>query len=220
MRRLYPNEIASEVADRLGRSLSSVYQRAKTLGLCKSEAFNKSDKSKRITRGKQSIEMQVNQFKPGQKPHNKGRKWGEFMSPEGQKASMRTQFRKGNMSGAAQRKYRPVGSLRICADGYLERKVTDDHPVPARRWVAEHRLVWEAANGPIPEGRICVFKPGMATTDPDQITAEKVECITRRENMLRNSYVTRYPKEVADVIRLRGAVNRQINKRKKASGND
>ena len=37
-----------------------------------------------------------------------------------------------------------IGSLRICNDGILQRKITDDPALyPSRRWVAVHRLVWE-----------------------------------------------------------------------------
>jgi hypothetical protein len=53
----------------------------------------------------------------------------------------RAQFKKGCMSGAAQHNYVPTGLERLSKDGYLERKVTDDHPVPARRWVGVHRPV-------------------------------------------------------------------------------
>jgi hypothetical protein len=48
------------------------------------------------------------------------------------------------------------------------------------------------------------------------ITLGRLELISRAENMRRNSYHTRYPKEVAQLIQLRGALNRQINKRLKA----
>lgn len=86
-----------------------------------------------------------------------------------------TSFKKGNMSGTAQRNYVPIGTTRITRDGYLERKVTDDHPVPARRWVAEHRLVWEATNGPIPEGHVVVFLDG----DKKNIEPENLRCVPR-----------------------------------------
>jgi len=48
-----------------------------------------------------------------------------------------------------------------------------------------------------------------------EITLDRVECISLAENMRRNSYLTRYPKEVADLIRLRGALNRKINTRER-----
>ncbi|WP_313606272.1 hypothetical protein [Comamonas jiangduensis] len=50
-----------------------------------------------------------------------------------------TQFRKGRTPEVS-RNYLPIGSLRLIKDRWLERKVTDDHPVPAHRGVAEHRL--------------------------------------------------------------------------------
>src|SRR5690606_22166938 len=97
-------------------------------------------------------------FKPGQTPWNKGKPF----NPGGR--SVETRFKKGQMSGAAQHNYVPIGSLRITRDGQLERKVTDDPSIyPARRWVPVARLVWEAAHGPIPPKHVVRFLPGMAT---------------------------------------------------------
>lgn len=107
-----------------------------------------------------------------------------------------------------------VGTLRI-AEGQLQKKVNDGFPY-MRRWVAVQRLVWEAANGPIPPGHIVVFKDGRIRTEEAQITLGVLELISRGENMRRNSVHTRYPKEVALLVQLRGAINRQINKRAKA----
>jgi hypothetical protein len=52
----------------------------------------------------------------------------------------------------------------------------------------------------------------MRTTVLEDITADKVECISRSENMRRNSY-HRYGQEIARLVQLRGALTRQINKR-------
>lgn len=54
----------------------------------------------------------------------------------------------------------------------------------------------------------------MHTTDPAAITADRLELVTRAENMARNT-LHRYPKEVAQLIQLRGALNRKINARTK-----
>lgn len=43
---------------------------------------------------------------------------------------------------------RPLGSRRLESDGYVMVKVAAN----PRRWEFEHRLVWERANGPIPDG--------------------------------------------------------------------
>ena len=56
-----------------------------------------------------------------------------------------------------------------------------------------------------------MFKPGRKTTDPARITADGLELVTRAELMRRNSYHNNYPKEVALLIQLKGALNRKIN---------
>jgi len=149
-------------------------------------------------------------IRPGQTPWNKGVKG----STGTQAGCLATQFRPGRDPSEA-RNYRPIGSLRITKDGYLEQKTTDDQSVyPARRWVAMHRIVWERENGQVPPGHIVVFRQGMLTTDTDLITVDRLECITRAENMRRNTY-HRYGKEVAQLIQLRGVITRKIREKEK-----
>jgi len=105
----------------------------------------------------------------------------------------------------------PIGTLRINADGYLDRKISSTGYPPAD-WCALHRLVWIEAHGPVPAGHVVVFKPGRRTTQIEDITLDAVELVTRQEQMARNT-VHRYPKEVALAIQARGALVRQINKR-------
>ena len=128
--------------------------------------------------------------------------------------SAETRFKKGRPAHEA-RNYRPIGSLRISKDGYLERKVTDDPSIkPALRWVGMHRLVWESVNGPVPAGHIVAFKPSRRTTDIGSITPESVELITRSELMRRNT-VHRLPPEIKEVTMLRGQIRATITKRRK-----
>lgn len=150
---------------------------------------------------KKSPELKAGQFQPGQVTWNAGRKGWHA----GGRAAQ-TQFKRGQMP----HNHKPVGHERVTKDGYLERKIAEP-----KTFSAVHVLVWEQVNGPLPAGHIVVFRPGMKTTDASAINAERLELITRAENMRRNSYLTRYPKEVADVIRLRGALNRKINNRSK-----
>ncbi|HZX82156.1 MAG TPA: hypothetical protein VFF19_01235 [Reyranella sp.] len=209
MRRYYPDELAVDVAARLGRSLSTVYQKAVKLGIGKSDAFKASETSGRVARGRQNPNMIASRFQLGQPAWNKGTKGIVGV----QEACRATQFKKGEMSGAAQHNYVPIGTLRISKDGYLERKVTDDPSlVPTRRWTAVHRLMWEATNGPIPTGHALVFKPGRKTTEEAAITADSVELVTRAELMRRNSYHTNYPPEVRALVQLKGAIRRQVNR--------
>jgi hypothetical protein len=212
VRTRYPDEQAATIARDMGRPIGQVYQCAARLGLRKSDAFNASDRSGRVRHGKQNEAMRATQFKPGQVPANKGLRRPGWAP--GRMAA--TQFKKGAMSGAAQHNYVPIGTERITRDGALERKVTDDPSLyPARRWNPVARIVWEAANGPVPPGHAVAFRAGRTTTNSARITLDAVELVSRAELMRRNSYLTRYPKEVADVIRLRGALNRKISNRSK-----
>jgi len=93
----------------------------------------------------------------------------------GTKAANRTSFKKGRPANHA-RNYLPIGSTRLSKDGYIERKVTDDPKlVPARRWIAEHRLIWEAHNGPVPDGHVVVFLDG----DLTNLALENLRCVPR-----------------------------------------
>ena len=77
-----------------------------------------------------------------------------------------------------------------------------------------HRLVWMAANGPLPAGHIVVFKPGRRTTELEAITLDAVELISRAENMRRNS-VHQLPPELARLVQLRGVLIKTINRKAK-----
>ncbi|WP_250865633.1 HNH endonuclease signature motif containing protein [Caballeronia sp. INSB1] len=207
LKRQYPDYETAEIARSLGRPIRPVYQKAASLGLKKTAAFLASDSSGRIQRGRTDERMVATQFKKGQTSWNKGVK-GICGTHEN---SRRTQFKKGEMRGAAQHNYVPIGSERISKDGYLERKVNDDHPVPARRWVGVHRLVWEAANGPVPAGHVVCFLPGRRMSDADRITLDALELVSRAELARRNHPVTRDP-ELAKLVQLKGAITRQINR--------
>lgn len=202
----YADSRTDDLAAALGRSVTTVYQKAAALGLLKSAAYLASEDACRLRRGDDC--GAAHRFKPGQAAWNKGVKGVVGVQPE----CRATQFKPGRPAHEA-RNYVPLGSLRVSKDGYLERKVTDDPSiVPARRWVAVHRLAWEAEHGPAPEGHAIVFLPGRKTTDPERITADAVECVTRAELMRRNTY-HRFGPEIAALVQLRGAITRQINKR-------
>lgn len=201
----YPHERTEDIARDIGIPVAKIYAKASWMGLKKTEAFMASPASGR-TNGRQGIGTR---FVKGQQSWNKGKSY----QPGGRCKD--TQFKKGCMQGAAQHNYVPIGSQRVTRDGYLERKITDDPALaPARRWVAVHRLVWVEANGPVPDGLIVVFKPGMRTTSVEEITLDKIELISRADNMKRNT-LHRYPKEIAKLMQLRGALTRQINKKEK-----
>lgn len=197
--RRYPNELTSVIARDLGRGVRAVYATAGDMGLKKSPEFLASPASKQFRTGHAPT-----QFKPGLVPWNKGIAGSTGNHPNTQ----RTQFKPGRKPEEAHN-YRPVGSVRVTRDGYLERKVSDGL---ARRWVAVHRLVWESVNGPVPKGWIVVFRPGMATTDPDMVTIDRIELITRAENMARNTIHAR-DEELRELSMLKRRLTRAVNKR-------
>lgn len=204
LRDRYPHERTEDIARDIGIPVAKLYAKASWMGLKKTAEFLASPASGR-TSGRQGI---GSRFTKGHQTWNKGMKGLDIGGKD-------TRFKKGQMSGAAQHNYVPIGSLRTTKDGYLERKLSDDPAiVPARRWVAVHRLVWIEANGPVPDSHVVVFKPGMRTTRLEEVTLDKVELISRVELMKRNT-LHRYPKEIAKLIQLRGALNRQINRKDK-----
>lgn len=203
--RRYPNESTSVIARDLGRGVRAVYATASDMGLKKSPEFLSGPESTQFRTGHAPT-----QFKPGLVPWNKGIAGSTGHHPN----TKATQFKPGRKPEEA-RNYRQIGSVRVTKYGHLERKVSDDPGVyPARRWVAVHRLAWEAVNGPVPKGRIVVFRPGMATTDPDLITIDRVEMITRAELMRRN---TRHnlPPELNALISTKARLTRLITEREK-----
>lgn len=199
--REYPTTHTPTLANQMGRGVSGVYQKALGLGLKKSAEYLASPQAGR-TDGQRGG---ASRFKPGYKTWNAGMKGWQ---PEGCQA---TQFKKGEMRGAAQRNYVPIGSYRISKDGYLEQKTNDDHPTPARRWVGVHRLVWEAAHGPVPRGHVVCFLPGRKSSEVDRITLDALEMVSRAELARRNHPVSRSP-ELAKLVQLKGAITRQINR--------
>jgi hypothetical protein len=206
LRRRYPHERTADLAASLGRPLPATYARANAMGLRKASEYLASDKSGRLFKG--GTRGQATQFKPGQSSWNKGTHWkAGGRSPE-------TRFRKGNRPHT----WVPVGSYRVNGDGYLDRKITDDGAA-RYHWKGVHRLVWEAAHGPVPAGHAVVFRPGRRSTELERITIDALELVTRRELMARNT-LHRYPKPIAQMIQLRGALNRQINRRARSAEQD
>jgi hypothetical protein len=201
--RRYPDEVTADIGRDINRSVGGIYDQANKMGLKKSLAFMRRVHGRVLTKAGES-----SRFSAGLEPWNKGIPGSTGNHPNTQ----RTQFKPGRKPEEA-RNYQPIGTLRICKDGYLERKITDDQSIaPARRWVGVHRLVWESVNGPVPKGMIVVFRPGMATTDPDLITIDRVELITRAENMARNTIHAR-SEELRELSKLKYRLTRAVNKR-------
>jgi len=193
----YPNVRTDLIANALGLLLAQVYGRAKRLGLKKSKAFLDSKESGRLMgqHGKNT------RFEPGHTSWNKGKKFNAGGR------SLETQFK----SGAMPHNHKPIGSYRINGDGYLDLKVSNAKGANHVRWHPVHRLIWERAYGPVPKGSLIVFKPGMKTNKLEELTLDKVECITRAEHARRHNPNSRGP-EFGHLVRLKGAITRHVNR--------
>lgn len=189
----YPHMQTKAIAAMLERPVKAVYTRAKAYGLTKSAEYLASPLSGR-TNGRQGF---YTRFVKGQVSWNKGRRY----KPGGRAAE--TQFRKGQMP----HNWKPVGTTRINAEGYLDIKVDNTAKGP-KAWAAVHRLNWIAAHGPIPKGYFIRFKDGNQRNP----LVENLELVDRATHLYRN-YHGRYPLEVRRLIQLRGALQRQINRR-------
>lgn len=199
---LYPHTPGPELAAMLGVPLGAVYNKAWSMGLKKTRATIAA--MARAALADPAHPARKSQFQPGLTPWNKGKPF------DSGGRSHETRFKRGRAPSEA-RNYVPIGSLRVSKDGYLERKMNDTHPTPACRWTAVHRLVWEAANGPIPDRHIVIFKPGQKTAIEADVTVDRLECISRAEHAYRNSARSKNP-ELVKLVQLKGAITRQVNR--------
>lgn len=200
LREMYPDHRAEDIAQAFGKSTAAIWGMAQTLGLRKSIDYLESPKSGRLLSG--DTKGQGTRFKPGHSSWNKGTR---FVAGG---RSAETRF----APGQAPHNTREIGSYRIRHDGYLEMKFSDAPGGPSARWRTVHRMVWEREHGPTPVCCIVVFRPGMFTAELHEITLDRLELVTRQELMKRNT-IHKLPEELVSVIRLKGSVTRQINKR-------
>lgn len=190
LRALYADTPTRSIATALGRTEASVGMKAVAIGLRKSAEFMAGEFSGRLT--------------PGNVPPNKGKHY------PARGRSAETQFKPGQKPHTTL----PVGSYRINRDGHLQRKIGEEPGCNSKRWRCVAELVWCEANGPLPPKHIVVFKPGLKTAVLEEITLDRVECISLAENARRNHPRNKSP-ELAKIVQLKGAITRQVNRIKR-----
>lgn len=209
LRKHYARTQNKVLADKFGCSIHTIENKSFELGLKKDKDFVREmsrENMQRIT----YLGM-AHRYKKGQSPVNKGKKQKEYMGPEAIERTKSTRFQKGSIPPNAV----PVGYERIDKDGYVYIKVEGE-----RKLVLKHRYIWEQHYGPIPNGFNIQFKDG------DKHNCEDINnlyMISRSEQMkTENSMYARYPKEVQQLIQLKGALNRQISNaiKKNENGTD
>jgi hypothetical protein len=201
---LYPDMHGEEIADALGRSVISIYACARIYGLHKSDDFIKSEMSGRLT--KLTTSGKKYRFRKGHIPANKGKRWDEYMSKEGQMKSLAYTFKKGHLPLNA----KSDGEITIRFDeGLAYRWIR----ISRAKWQMLHVHNWIEAFGSVPDGYIVVFK----TPDRSNCNISNLELITRAENMKRNT-IHRYPPELKNTIRTFSKLKRLIDAKEQDSG--
>lgn len=198
LKALYPDYKGAFVAKVLRRSIKSVYDRASSMKIGKSDEFKKSFLSGRMNALR--IMGVDYRFEKGQIPFNKGLSWNEFMPPEKQQESLKTTFKKGHLPHNTKKD----GEISIRRD--MSGRYYKYIRISTAIWVALHVYNWEKMYGDVPDGFIVVFK----TSDRMNCDVSNLELITREENMLRNS-IHRYPEELRLTMKTLKKLNQQIN---------
>ena len=191
IRERYPFEPTKKIADDLGLSEGSVYNRAYAMGIKKDPVYLRSTQYPPGYLGGKAT-----QFQKGQTPPNKGQKMSKDLYEKVEK----TMFKKGNKPMNTQ----PIGTIHQRKDTggkmYLYIKLADS------KWEQLNRYTWEQHNGPIPKGMVIVYKDGNYMNND----IANLLMITKKENMARNT-IQRLPKELQQVMRLKCKLIKKIN---------
>lgn len=193
IRQLYPNNYVIDVAKKMNLSVNQIYNRAFILGIKKSPEWMKSELKIQAERLK--VIGVKGRFKPGQIPVNKGQK----MSSEVYEKAKATMFKPGQKP----KNTKWNGYERVTVDDYIQVRVSE------RKFKMKHKMIWEEANGKLPEGMIVVFKD----KNRRNFAIENLEAITYAENMKRNT-LSKYPSELKQLIKLNNKLKTQLKPKK------
>ena len=187
LRNEYPVTATIKLAQKLNRTIYSVYTQANLMKLAKTDEYLKSKESGRLmhrdTRGLKT------RFPKGHITWNQGTK--------GLTSANKTSFKKGCVPP----NYRPVGSTRQDKDGYILIKVSNQP-----QWKLLHRKIWEDIHGTIPKGHTIIFKDGNKLN----CKLDNLDIISRQQNMVRNT-IHRYPEEIKNAIKTLSKLKKTIN---------
>lgn len=188
-----------EIADVLGMSKTAVSNIAYRHGLRKSREWIAERARMRTLNPNHGGRAFL--FKKGHTPHTKGKRAEEWMTPEGLARSAASRFKKGQRPAT----WKPLGSERINVDGYIEVKVAEGRP-----WRHKHRVMWEEANGAVPDGYMVSFIDG----NKQNCVLSNLKLVARADAMRQNSVVN-YPDDVREIIHMRAVLKRHINTQKR-----
>lgn len=118
-------------------------------------------------------ELNKSLIKKGNIPFNKGLTWDDYMDKDTQKLCRNNLDRVNAL---------PIGTekvkVKVKNRGYVYVKTGKD------KWQPKSKLVWEEANGPIPEDKVILFLDG----NPENVCLENMTLISRQENLYLNKH--------------------------------
>lgn len=198
LRRLYPTTPGVQIAEQLGRRVSTIYAMANKLCLKKDPELVREQSRQAMKNPNHGGRKHC--FPKGHVPKNKGKKGYHV----GGRAVL-TQFKPGQKPHTTL----PIGTVRAGKDGYLCIKI-DDQGYHPKDWRPLHQLIWISTNGPIPAGHLVTFKDG----NKRNFAETNLVLMSMADNARRNS-IHNLPKPLVQAIQLNGALKRQINRRTK-----
>jgi hypothetical protein len=139
-------------------------------------------------------------FPKGHMPANKGT---HCCAP----ACAKTWFQKGHMP----ENHETIGSEAVTKDGYIKVKVAEP-----KTWKLKHRLVWEKAHGPVPEG-MCVI---MADGNRRNCELSNLRLVSRADHAVMNHchLRTNRPEETDTAVLMAKVMHAQSCRKNKMKG--
>ena len=198
----YADEDTKELAKELGIPIEKIYRIADKLKLRKSKEYL--DNWRLSGRGRMIEAGKAHRFTKGHKSWNKNKNPKEYMPAESYAKITKTQFKKGGLPPNT--KHDGAISLRHDKTGvsyYYYR-------IAKAKWILYHQKIYQDAYGPIPKNHIIVFKD----RNPMNVSLDNLECITRVENMRRNTFHRLSP-EIKQTIKVLTKLKKTIRHGKK-----
>jgi len=202
LKKRYPNEDTKELAEELGLPIDRIYYIVNKHGIKKSQAYL--DNWRLSGRGRMIEHGKAHRFTKGHKSWNKDKNPKDYMTAESYDKLKPTQFKKGGLPPNT--KHDGAISLRHDKTGVKYYYIR----IAKANWILYHQKIYQDAYGPIPKKHIIVFKD----RNPLNVTLENLECITRIENMHRNS-LHRLSPEIKQTIRTLTKLKKTIRNGKK-----
>jgi len=200
--RRYPTDDTKQIASDLNISIDYIYKIAARFKVKKCQAYL--DDWRLSGRGRMIESGKAHRFKKGHDSWNKGKNPKDYISPDMYEKVEKTQFKKGNLP--ANTKHDGAISLRHDKTGVKYYYIR----IAKAKWVLLHQKIYQDAYGPIPKNHIIVFKD----RNPLNVTLDNLECITREENMHRNSFHRLSP-EIKQTIKVLTKLKKTIRNGKK-----